>query len=138
MKKEQLKELLELYLEGKTTRNEENTLKEYYKGNSDVDNVWFQFIRNNDNPMPEELKQSLSAVLNTKQESNIRIRRALLSAAAVIIVIVSGILFIPRQSDQMNKNQIIATLNEAIGMFEEVDLEREVIYEDEALIIYLK
>ncbi len=135
MKKEQLKKLQELYLEDKTSRDEEDTLKEYYKGNSDNDNAWFEYIQENKNRMPEKLEHSLSSFINKKQQSAKLVRRSILSAAAIVVVVLVSVLLKP--PDQMTHKQIIATLEEAYMMIDKVENDKEVLFEDEALIIYL-
>jgi len=136
MKKEQLNKLLELYKEGKTSRDEEKTLKEYYRKDLDK-NAWFNYISDNSKTIPEELEQSLNQSLEKRQQSARTIRRTLISAAAIALLLVSTFVFKPWQRNaQMSKAQIIATLNEVNELF--IEEPEEIIYEDEALVIYLK
>jgi len=136
MKKEQLNKLLELYKEGKTSRDEEKTLKEYYRKDLDK-NAWFNYISDNSKTIPEELEQSLNQSLEKRQQSARTIRRTLISAAAIALLLVSTFVFKPwLRNGQMSKAQIIATLNEVNELF--IEEPEEIIYEDEALVIYLK
>lgn len=134
MKKEQHKELLKLYLEGLTSTEQEKELREYNKELNN-DNAWFKYIGNNVKPIPESLELSIAATINKKQQSAKLLHRSILSAAAIVVVVLAGVLLKP--PDQMTHKQIIATLEEAYMMINKVENDKEVLYEDEALIIYL-
>lgn len=90
---------------------------------------------------PEGLEESVLSFIEGKRGAGNRFITIISSAAAVVLIILSTVLFISERAPAMDYGDKLSALVEAYKLFPESEdeiAEEDIIYEDESLIIYLK
>ena len=138
MKAKKQDELIKRYLEAETTLDEEKELISSADPNSEF-GKWSKFVKQNQNEIPADLNDSLKVLIKERNKRKQRFMVQVTSIAASIALLVT----IYTYTNNRGNNSYLekeAKLNEAISMFSTEDSTpkaREVIYEDEMVIIYL-
>jgi hypothetical protein len=91
--------------------------------------------------VPGELEESTMTFIEHKESVKKKFITRISSAAALILILVSAIIFVPAESQEMDYADKYCALVEANKLFaaDEPDTDaEEVIYEDESIIIYIK
>ena len=141
MKREQEDKLFESYRQGKSSLEEEKILRE---GNLDInapEAEWFRYAAENRKEAPAELEKQIINTLKKTQGVKRRLNTILFSSAAIIVIVVSLALLRPWQRAEMDYERKVALYQEALDMIESAEPEsvgKEIIYEDETMIIYLE
>lgn len=138
MKDEKINKLIEKYVAGASTLQEEQFLFDNAENSRSMNEVWYTFVKRNKREAPENFNDTL---WNSFQNRTIRKRRlkiGIMSAAASVILIIT--LFIGNQvQNKLNYNEKEALLNQTLNMFADSEQEtpkENIIYEDKMIIIY--
>lgn len=139
MNMEHLKDLYRKYLEGETTRFEEEHLKTHADGMKEGDKQWLNYLNRTSQPSPEDIEESASKYIDYKQYRRISLTKLIAVAASVLIIVSIGLILYPRQKEMSYIDKLVA-LTEARMLSSEStqDSQEEIIYEDESIIIYFK
>jgi len=140
MNREQVDELLEKYEQGLASQEEMDLLMEQFEDSRSGPGVWFNFVRLQKRKAPEDLNiQVWSAIQSQEKKKNRKITRFILAAASLAILI-SLIILSPsiRNQQGMSYEEKAAKLEEALSLISEhkKQANREIIYEDEIIVIY--
>jgi len=141
MKGEQKDKLLESYRQGKSSLEEEKMLRE---GNRDInapEAEWLRFADQNRKEAPFNLEKEIIHALKKTRGAKRRLYTLLSSSAAIVIIVVSLTLLKPWKRTEMEYERKVALYQEALEMVESAEPEsinKEILYEDEIIIIYLE
>ena len=105
------------------------------------DKVYQHFLDSVRIKVPKGLEDSMFSLIEQKEAARRRIITGISSAAAVVIILLSTVLLIPGKSEEMDYEEKLAALVEAYSLIspsETVESEKEILYEDESIIIYIK
>ncbi len=138
-------ELFKKYEEGLTSLEEEAVLFDELGQH----NKWFQMLQQHKKSSPGGLENEIWNKIKNKIKSKIRYIRRIGSIAATFILLISlGIIFMPwnkksisNQNREMTYEEKTAVLKEALAMFPPSETkipQKDILYEDENLIIYLR
>jgi len=143
MKAKKIKELTEKYKAGNSTLEEDQSLFNSTENTGSIFEPWSAFVKGNKREAPGNFNESLWNSFQNRTRSKYRLRIAMMSAAASVILIITFLTVKPEQ-EKLSYSEKEALLEQAINMFEdsgqeivEQDItEQEIIYEDELIIIY--
>lgn len=136
MNMEQVDKLLEKYEQGMTSSEEEAYLIKQL-GDSEL---WFQYIKKQKKIAPKYIENEIWSVIQSDKRRKSRTLFKVISVAASVLLLIS-ILWItnPLHQNKMSYQEKIATLNEALTMISNSEInspEKEILYEDDIIIIY--
>ena len=140
MNKEQVDKLLKLFEQGLTSTEEEDVLLEHFSDSRTGDKVLFNYIMHQKKMVPDNLENQIWSSIQSGEKKKKRFMlRMTLAAASVILVISYLLIFVPGHQEEMTYREKVAILEEAQSMISgatENTTKREIIYEDDVLIIY--
>ncbi len=136
------KDLLGMYMEAKTSLEEEEYLTKNRGDNCDSSEaLWFSYLKNQKQSAPPDLEKQITNLISQKHNSRNRVIRLSLSAAAVILIVItltiSGI-FSSREMDYYQKVTALEEANEMIQQSAPKSEPEEILYEDKSFKIVLK
>ncbi len=134
MDEQKQNELTEKYLNATSTLQEEEELF-----NTDSPEAWATFVQKQKKRIPEGLEREVMSAIGKKAKSKRRFLNRTLPIAATVALLLS-FLFIPSKEKEMTYEQKVELLEQALSGFQEKGNpipERNVIYEDELLVVYL-
>jgi len=135
MEEAEFERIKEKYKEGNSTLSEEKYL---FANAEDIDTsleAWSVFIKNNQTNVPKDFNEKLWQAFENKNNRKRRKLVWLMSVAATVVVLFALALGgIREQKLSYSEKEIL--LNEAIDMFNEVNEQEKVFYEDDLIIIY--
>ncbi len=137
---EQVDKLLKRYKEGATSLEEESYLRNSCP-DQDGNYKWFGFLRAQRRDTPVDLEDKVLEAIDSDMLHKRRIIYRISSTAAILIILLTSVFIKPWQSKEMDYIDKLAVLVEARNMFPVIENEqadKEVIYEDETIIIYIK
>lgn len=105
------------------------------------DKVYQHFLDSVRIKAPKGLEDSMLSLIERRETARRRIITGISSAAAIVIILLSTVLLLPGKSREMEYGEKLTALVEAYRLIpssETVDIEKEIIYEDETIIIYIK
>ncbi len=138
MNKLRNKELINKYLEGETSLGEEKELfNEQVPTDKNIER-WSHYKSHMSKKAPDELKGLIRSKLQSSQSQQLNIRLAILSAAAMMVILFSFWVYNSQSTKEMSLEQKREVLKEALRLFEdEAPPPSKVLYEDELIIIYM-
>ena len=139
MNKEQVDKLLELYEQGLTTSEEEAVLLKELGDSKTGANVVFNYIKHHKKQGPNDLEDKIWSSIQSGGKKKRRSIYSITSVAASVVLIVSLLLVNPFNRQEMSSENKSAIYDEALAMIsesEEIPAVREVLYEDESIILY--
>jgi hypothetical protein len=139
MNKERLNKLLELYEGGFTTSEEEKELLTHFNNSRFDNDPWFEFLAKEKKSTPDELEDEIWSHIVKEKRKKRTLFYGTGSIAASILLVVALFVTNPFSSKQMNEEDKLAALQEAYAMLDEVGInssEKEIIYEDDILVLY--
>lgn len=128
-------EIIDKYLEGNSSLEEEGEIFNTETENSDLD-PWFGFAKRLRLKAPKNLNDSVWVAVQTKRKRSQRLIYGIVAAAASGALIIS----LSINSSKQSYAEKEALLKEALAMFKEDEPETEkqnIIYEDELIVIYM-
>ncbi|MEZ5011634.1 MAG: hypothetical protein R2744_08590 [Bacteroidales bacterium] len=137
---EQSDKLIGLYRDGETSLAQEELLRKQPGAISAGEKGWFDYTSGMKKSAPATLEQDILSSIE-KYSASRRLITTLSSAAAIVIIALSLAIAGPWKSTEMDYGSKVAVLEEARGMIgsaSQQDDNGEVLYEDEAIIIYFK
>jgi len=141
MNTEEVNKLMQLYREGRTTLQEEKLLLGHQGISLPGEGAWFNFARLHRKNAPESLEMDIMAIIRKKKKKKRLIARMGSAAAILIAAIITIVLAVPVRQDIMTYNEKVDAIQEALDMFKptlSAEAGKEIIYEDDILIIYIK
>tara|TARA_B100001245_G_C22891613_1_gene429505 strand:- start:373 stop:777 length:405 start_codon:yes stop_codon:yes gene_type:complete len=127
-------EIMKKYLNGETSLQEE---KELFENSGKESDPWAEFVSRNKHKAPEGLEDTIWDNIQSKRKQKQRFLYGL-SAAAASVVFVLGFIFFPSGNDtEMTLSQKEQMLQEALSMFPEEENNKEILYSDELIEIYV-
>ena len=140
MNREQVDKLLRKYEQGLVSQDEMDLLMEQFEDSRSGPGVWFNFLRLQKKNSPENLNHQVwSAIQSHVKKKNRRVT-LIISAAASLAILISLIFITPtlRNQKEMTYEEKAAKLEEALSLISEHNNQanREIIYEDEIILIY--
>lgn len=131
-----------MYMEAKTSLEEEEYLTKNRGDNCDSSEaLWFSYLKNQKQSAPPDLEKQITNLISQKHNSRNRVIRLSLSAAAVILIVItltiSGI-FSSREMDYYQKVTALEEANEMIQQSAPKSEPEEILYEDKSFKIVLK
>jgi len=140
MNREQVDILLMKYEQGLVSQDEMDLLMEQFEDSRSGPGVWFNFLRLQKKKAPENLNHQVwSAIQSHVKKKNRRVT-LIISAAASLAILISLIFITPtlRNQKEMTYEEKAAKLEEALSLISEHNNQanREIIYEDEIILIY--
>lgn len=135
--------LYKLYLDADTSLKEEDKLINSASRQDSEYNSWFRFLKTQKLSSPAGLEDKVLTRIEAIEGRGIKyINRYISVAAAVVLIVASTFLILPRKTPGMDYGEKLALLVEAYNMLpqqEYTDNEaEEILYEDETIIIYIK
>ena len=137
MRAEESNDMIKKYLEAKTTISEEKELLDSLEPRNGV-GAWSAFARQNKIEAPSGLKESVRTAIHGRKRQKQRMWVSIGIAASIVLFVSVFFNITNYRSSEYREKE--AQLQEAISMFtpkEEVPAKKNIIYEDEMLIIYL-
>lgn len=138
MNKEEQERLLEKYLEGKTTLQEEETLKDVLKDTDHEANSWFKYLTEESKQAPSYLTDSLWEESKIHEQKRNYWKSILLISSMFIALLLASLAYSNHKNtqDYESKKQL---LEEAIRFANNINSEptKEVLYTDNTLTIYI-
>ena len=142
MNREQENKLLELYRKGLTSSKEEDALLNQLGESGSGPGLWFSFLENNKKTVPADLENQIWSTIQSGESRKKRLTiRRVLAAASVALLISISLIITPWQRKGMSYEEKAAVLEEAIKMMvdaSEIPDNREILYEDEIICIYIE
>ena len=142
MNMEQEERLQRKYDEGMTSLSEERSLFEQALTGSERDRHWFGYIREKRSRVPGNIEElALSAVESYRRRTRRLIISTASAAATIALLVTIGVGTKNYQAREMEKEEILATLEEVMSMVEfdtRPGNKGQVLYEDESIIIYME
>lgn len=141
MNLEQDDKLLQKYKEGASSIEEEYHLREIFSQSSEKSSAWFKFVSNARRKVPTGIEDIVLNSIETHRKRYKRTLYSIISAAAIVIILVVSVLFSPFQTKEMSYAEKLAVLVEVNNMFESEmvdDKEKDILYEDETIILFIK
>jgi len=140
MNREQVDELLDKYEEGRASQEEMDLLREQFKGSRNGPGAWFNYLSIQKRKAPENLNTEVWSAIQSHEKKKNRKITWFISAAASIAILITFIFISPslRNQKEMSYEEKAAKLEEALSLFSEhkKQANREIIYEDEIIVIY--
>lgn len=135
--------LYKLYLDADTSLEEEDKLINSASRQEAESHPWFRFLKTQRVSSPAVLEDKVLARIEAMEGRGIKyLKRYISAAAAVVLIVASTFLILPRKTSSMDYGEKLALLVEAYNMLpqqESTDNEaEEILYEDETIIIYIK
>ncbi len=136
MNREQTDKLLEKYEQGLTSVEEEKQLFAHPEDSGIDHQVWFQYVNHQKKEVPNDLEDTVWSSIQTRKKK--WLIRTISMAASVALLVSLFLTTNPWQKKEMSYEEKAALLEEALAMCAEKKqtIEREILYEDELLIIY--
>ena len=106
-----------------------------------VDKIYERYLDSVRIKVPEGLEASTLSLIEQKESVRRRIIGRISTAAAVVIILISTVFLLPGKSQEMEYGEKLAALVEAYKLIPSPvtdDAEKEILYEDESIIIYIK
>lgn len=137
MDKEEFDDLIKKYEQGESSLTEEQIIFEHSENMESSSHAWYTFVKRERRKAPTGLQSDIWEAIDKKQKTIQRWRAAIISALALILLLLSIAIYKPFDSTQSHETKE-ALLNEALRMFENTDSKSELksIYEDDMIIIY--
>lgn len=141
MNQEEIKKLLELYEQGLTSSEQEAILRKHLGRKEDQNHLWFKYLHHHKIYKPDHFENQIWSAIQAKEQKKTRfILRTLTIAASAALIIT--ILWLPLpflKHNAMSDEEKSAILKEVLIMFssaEKQTIVKEILYEDESIIIY--
>ncbi|MEL7001771.1 MAG: hypothetical protein AAFN93_03450 [Bacteroidota bacterium] len=135
MSKEKSDDLIDKYLAAESTLEEE---KKLFNSEQTGLEAWSNYVKQKKKKAPTDLNAKIMASIQTRKRRKQRFLFGVSAAAASLVLFM--VLFMSNKSNhEMNYAEKEAKLNEALSMFPDDDpvkSERDIIYEDEIIVIY--
>jgi len=142
MNTEELNKLIQLYREGRTTLEEEELLRNHPGTGLHSEGPWLKFAGSNRKDTPAGLEADVISLIRERQGKKRRLALRFGYAAAIIIAaFISVVLITPVRQGVMTYDEKVEAMKEAFDLLEPTltaEAGKEIIYEDDILIIYLK
>lgn len=140
MNQEETNKLLKLYEQGRTSSEQESDLLKILGESKAEKNLWFNFLRKQKKNTPKNLEEQIWSAIQLREKKKSRYIIRAISIAASIALLIS-VLWItnPLKPKEMSYEEKAAVLKEALAMIsltDEAENNKEIIYEDDLLIIY--
>nr|WP_297916129.1 hypothetical protein [uncultured Allomuricauda sp.] len=138
MKESKMESLRKAYQEGNTTLNEEHYLFNKAENSGSSLEAWSAFVRNNKSISPKDFNDRLWESFQAKRSRKRKKAVVLVSAAASVLLFVTLFMGNPGQRE-LSYSEKEALLNQALDMFPNTPqkgMERNIIYENEMIILY--
>ncbi len=141
MNKEEIKKLLELYEQGLSSSEEEATLIKNLGESKNKTHPWFNYLNKKRVKTPENMEDQIWKNIQDKEKNKSRIALRILSVAASVTLLfsilwISTDVFEPKMMSFEEKVMLLKEARAMISADEESTTSREILYEDELLIIY--
>ena len=139
MKKEQTENIKKLYEQGLSSREEEEYLLKCLANSKVGPDVWFRYINHHKKQIPENLEDDIWTSIQTNKKKKKTLFVKISAAAASVLLILSFVFLNPLELRKMNEIEKNSALEEAFSLIsesEQVSAMREILYEDDILIIY--
>jgi len=140
MNREQVDELLKKYEEGLASQEEMDLLMEQFEDSRNGPGAWFNYLRLQKRKAPENFNSQVWSAIQSQKKQKNRKMTLFISAAASIAILITFIFISPslRNQKEMSYEEKAAKLEEALSLFSEHNerANREIIYEDEIIVIY--
>lgn len=138
MNKEEIKKLTDKYKAGASTLGEEQFLFNSAENSDPAIEAWSAFVKQKKKAAPADLNNSIWEAIQTKKIKKRRLSIRIMSAAASVLLLFS-ISINHLSTNKMSIDEKEALLSEALNMLEiseQKEIEQNIIYEDEMIIIY--
>lgn len=127
-------DIIKKYLEGESSSEEEKAL---FSSQEPEISLWSQYLHKNKQKAPSDLEDKIWKTINHRRQKR-RFMFGLSAAAASISLVVIFWVALPQQSSEMSLSEKEQLLKDALSMFpEENETNREIIYSDELIEIYV-
>lgn len=140
MDSKQLEQLLKKYDEGQSSLDEERILMEHAGTSGKEMSAWARFVNHHKKTAPDGLAEDLWSSIESGEKRKRRFVLRLVSAAASVLLLITFSLTLTRKApDEMSYEEKQALLEEALSLFSsgnDKQTTKEIIYEDEFLMIY--
>ena len=140
MNREQVDELLNKYEQGLASQEEMNLLLEQFEDSRSGPEVWFNYLRLQKRKAPENISSKVWSAIQSHEKKKNRKITWFISAAASLAILISLIFISPslRNQKEMSYEEKAAKLEEALSLISENNeqADRNIIYEDEIIVIY--
>ena len=134
--------LLELYRKGLSSSKEDDALLNKLGESKSGPGLWFNFIKNHKKTSPADLENQIWSTIQSGESRKKRLTiRRMLAAASIALLISISLIFTPWQQKGMSYEEKAAVLEEALLMMAgttEMPDNREILYEDEIICIYIE
>ncbi|WP_439133009.1 hypothetical protein [Polaribacter sp.] len=140
MNEETIKNIIEKYKAGASSLEEEKRLLQSAKKMEHPLKKWFDFVKLNQNKIPENFKDTLWESFEAKTKKTQKLKVGLWSVAASITLILSLFVY-NMNSNELSESEKSALLEEAKSMFEDEKKEQMIynkILENDLIIVYTK
>lgn len=127
-------EIMKKYLNGETSLQEE---KELFENSGKESDPWVGFVSRNNQTPPEGLEDIIWNKIQSERRQKQRFLYGL-TAAVASVVLVLGFIFFPNGNDpEMTLSEKEQMLQEALSMFPAEETDKEILYSDELIEIYV-
>ena len=133
MKDKDNQELLNKYLEGNTSQEEEKALLAADGINEPIEH-WFTYVKNKQVKTPHDLKGRISIEINNKEHKKKQRWFMLSGIAASLLLLIFSLGSYYEYKNEVKQNKIL--LDEVISMFETNNTNTQILFEDENIVIY--
>jgi hypothetical protein len=140
MEKERFKALMEKYISGCSTLEEEELLMKHENGKNEYQSSWFSYIKKKRKSPPPQLNDTIWKAIQKKEKQRPLYKLAIAGISLAASIALLLIFYQPEPiSEDASLAEKEAQLKEALSMFEDEKNEspkKMVLYEDDMIIIY--
>lgn len=135
MRKEDINKLIEKYNQGLTTPEEEKELLHHLDQDSPF-YQWLKILEKRKKNVPQNLNEKLWDTFDKNTQTTRKLPLQMISVAASIVLLV-GVVLLNKQEKSLSYQEKKALLDEARSLLVEEDKnEKEILYDDDLIVIY--